>query len=232
MARYTAAYSSFVSRLEEIHLLRRIAAARERADPIALRHEINAFCRAAIVLLCAHLEAYVKELGEAALNGMTSRSVPRKTLVDQFYYHISKDILDGVRGTSEPAKLASKLFHFLHSDLSYWSREGPFPNALPVDRFNKGFSNPSFDRVQAYFRRFGYLDYKRDLAHLLCANYSATVNMVNHLVDTRNKIAHGDLTAAKPPADVADMIVIIRSYSGATDSVFASWCKRNLCAIR
>ena len=232
MARYTSAYSSFVSRLDEVRLLRKIASAKEKADPVKLRHEINVYCRSAIVLLCAHLEAYVKELGEEALSGITDRSITRERLADQFYYHISKDILDEVRDTSDPGRLAGKLFKFIDSDLPYWSHKGPFPYALPADRFNKGFSNPSFEKVRAYFNRFGYSDYKRDLARHLRAKYNATVNMVDHLVDTRNKIAHGDFSAAKPPSDVNDMILLIRMYSAATDAVFGSWCKRNLCTIR
>jgi hypothetical protein len=232
MPRYTSAYSSFVSRLDEVYLLHRIASAKEKADPVKLRKEINVFSRAAIVLLCAHLEAYIKELGEVVLNNITLRSVPRTKLRDRFYYHISRDILDEVRDTSDPEKLAAKLFKFLDSDFSYWSHTGPFPQALPVDRFNKGFSNPSFEKIRAYFNRFGYSDYQGDLARLLKAKYTATINMVDHLVDTRNKIAHGDITAVKPPADVMDMILIIRAYSGATDAVFGSWCKANLCSIR
>jgi len=232
MPRYTSAYSSFVSRLDEVHLLHRIASTKEKVDPVKMRKEINVFCRAAIVLLCAHLEAYIKEVGEVALNGITQRSVLRTKLIDRFYYHISKDILDGVRDTADPDKLAAKLFEFLTNDLPYWSRTGPFPQALPVDRFNKGFSNPSFEKIRAYFNRFGYSDYQGDLARLLKANYTVTTNMVNHMVDTRNKIAHGDITAVKPPADVKDMIMIIRTYSAATDVVFGSWCKTNLCSIR
>ena len=201
MPRYTSAYSSFVSRLDEVYLLHRIASAKEKADPVKLRKEINVFSRAAIVLLCAHLEAYIKELGEVALNNITLRSVPRTKFRDQFYYHISRDILDEVRDTSDPEKLAAKLFKFLDSDFPYWSRAGPFPQALPVDRFNKGFSNPSFQKIRAYFNRFGYSGYQGDLARLLKAKYTATINMVDHLVDTRNKIAHGDITAVKPPAE-------------------------------
>jgi hypothetical protein len=208
MPRYTSAYSSFISRLDEVQLLRRLAAAKERADPVDLRYEINAFCRAAIVLLCAHLEAYIKELGEGALTGIHVRSVPRTRLVPQFYYHISKDILDEVKNTSDPEKMATKLFTFLNSDLPYWGRAGPFPQPVPVDRFNMGFSNPTVDKIRAYFNRFGYSEYKKDLAQILKADYQVTINMVDHLVAIRNKIAHGDLAATKPPGDLRDMILI------------------------
>jgi RiboL-PSP-HEPN len=232
MARYTSAYSSLILRLDEVELLRRSAAAKERDDPINLRYDINAFCRAGIVLLCAHLEAYIKELGEVALTNIHAKSVPRAILASQFFYHLSKDILDEVQDTSDPIKVASKVFHFLQHDATYWDRVGSFPQPLPVDRFNKGFSNPAFQKIRAYFNRFGCADYKTELARKLKADYTVTVNMVDHLVDTRNKIAHGDPSVTKTPNDVKDMIRIIRAYCQATDVIFASWCKRELCTIR
>lgn len=67
---------------------------------------------------------------------------------------------------------------------------------------------------------------------MLKANYNVTINMVDHVVDVRNKIAHGDPAATKPPADLKDMIALVRQYCAATDISFASWCKARLCKIR
>jgi hypothetical protein len=178
------------------------------------------------------LEAYIKELGEVVLTNIHAKAVPRTAMAPQFFYHLSKDLLDEVQDTSDPIKIAAKVFDFLQHDVAYWDRMGPFPQPLPLDRFNKGFSNPAFEKIRAYFNRFGYTDYKVELARKLKVDYSVTVNMVDHLVDTRNKIAHGDPAATKTPTDVKDMIRITRAYCGATDTIFASWCKREICAIR
>ena len=134
MARYTSAYSSFVGRLEEVDTLRRFAAAKERTDAIGLRNEINALCRGSIVLLSGHLEAYVKELGEIALESMTIRSVPRTNLASRFYYHISKDLIKEIKDTSDPQRIANKVFDFINSDLEFWSKAGGFPQPIPVGR--------------------------------------------------------------------------------------------------
>lgn len=232
MARYTPAYSNFRLGLDEVGSLRQMAALKERKDPIRLRHEINAICRGAIVLLSAHLEAYIKDLGEAALDGVHMQGVPRTCLNDALFYHISKDLLDEVSDAREPSRIAGRVFAFLSSDAPLWSRTGPFPQPISADRFNKGFSNPAFDKIRAYFKRFGYSDYKRDLARRLKADFTVTQNMVDHLVDTRNKIAHGDSLVSKTPKELLDIIVIIRKYGVATDAVFAAWCKKNLCSIR
>lgn len=219
-------------RLGEVDTLRRFAAAKERENAVALRKEINALCRGAIVLLSGHLEAFIKELGEVALDALHEKRVQRTNIESRFFYHVSKDLLDELLDTRDPQKIADKLFSFLCSDLPYWSRSGQFLQPVPAERFNKGFSNPAFDKIRAYFNRFGYSDYRKDLANLLKSNNAPTTNMIDHLVDIRNKIAHGDPTATKTPQEVSEMIAIIRLYCKATDSVFAAWCKTNFCAIR
>lgn len=232
MARYTSAYSSFLDRMEEVEVLRRSAAYKEKRDPVNCRNEINALCRGAIVLLCSHLEAFIKELGEVALDSLHDKSVSRTKMASRLYYHISKDIIDELRDTDNPDEIVGKVFAFIQSDLSFWSRNGPFPQPIAADRFNKGFSNPAFRKIRSYFGRFGYSEYSRDLASLLKAQYSPTINMVDHLVDTRNKIAHGDPAAIKTPSEVKDMIRLIRICCVSTDAVFATWCGATLCRIR
>jgi hypothetical protein len=232
MARYTSAYSSFLGRMTEVEILRRSAAQKERKDAVALRHEINALCRGAVVLLCGHLEAFIKDLGEVALDSFHEKGVPRTKIASQLYYHISKDILDEIKNTADPEKIANKVFAFIESDLPFWCRSGPFPQPIASERFNKGFSNPAFSKIRAYFGRFGYFEYRNDLANLLKAQYGPTTNMVDHLVDIRNKVAHGDPAATKTPSEVKDMIRLLRVYCMSTDTVFASWCGATICRIR
>lgn len=232
MARYTTAYSSFVTRLDEVETLRRFAAVKEREDPVAMRADISALCRGSVVLLSSHLEAYVKELGELALDSLYSQSVTRSNLEPRFFYHISKNTLDEIKDTSDPDRISEKVFEFLRDDGVFWSRSGAFSEAVPSERFNKGFSNPAFKKIKAYLNRFGYIDYRHDLAVKLQANFQPTVNMIDHLVDTRNKIAHGDPSATKTPSEVKDMMAIVKRYCSETDSVFATWWKTSFCSIR
>jgi hypothetical protein len=232
MARYTVAYSSFISRLDEVEMLIRLAREKERQSPVELRKEINALCRAAVVLLSSHLEGYVKDLGELALESLHSKQVPRTSLSSKLFYHISKGFFGDIQDTSDPEKMADRLFVFIGDDLHFWSRNGPFPQQVPIDRFNKGFSNPAFAKICAYVGRFGYSEYKLELARKLGATNLPVTNMIDHLVGTRNKIAHGDPMATEPPGDVSIMVTTIRVYVGATDGLFATWWKKNFCSIR
>ena len=232
MARYTTAYSSFVERLEEVERLRMFAARKEKQDPVKSRLDISALCRGAVVLLSGHLEAYIKELGEIAIDSLYQKSVPREKLCTRFFYHISKDFIDEIKDTSNPNLIGDKVFSFLSNDLQFWSRSGSFPISVPADRFNKGFSNPAFKKIKSYFNRFGYSNYKNDLASRLGPDFLPTINMVEHLVETRNKIAHGDPSATKTPSEIKDMISMVKRYCAETDGVFANWWRRKFCAIR
>jgi len=86
MPKYTSSYSAFRDRLNEVEILRRSAAAKERSDAVGLRAEINALCRGSIILLSSHVEAYVKEVGEVALQALFDRSVRRDLLSPRLFF--------------------------------------------------------------------------------------------------------------------------------------------------
>ncbi len=232
MARYTPVYSDYVSRLDEVEVLRRLALDKEKRDPISDRGQINALCRGSIVLLCSHLEAFVRELGQLALDSFFEKKVDRANISNRLFYHISKERLDEIERTTDPTRKSDKVFDFLTEELPFWSRSGPFPKNIDSAKFSRGFANPGFTKIVKYFGRFGYNDYRNDVTNALASQSTVTINMVNHLVDTRNKIAHGDLAATKTPRDIADMTRLIKKFTAATDGVFASWCRKNHCSIR
>ena len=232
MARYTKAYSGFSQGLVEVKTLCKLAALREKRDPIKCREEINALSRGSIVLLSGRLEGYIRDLGEVTLESMYEKSVPRTALPARLYYHISRDIIERIKDASNPESIGNGIFSFIDRDLSYWSHVGPFPQRIDTERYSKGFTNPKFERIKKYFARFGYDEYRRDLEIILKHSFVSTVNVVDHLVDTRNKIAHGDLGPGKTAMELANVIEDIRGFCQVTDSAFASWCKKTICAIR
>lgn len=232
MAQYTTAYSNLIQQLDEVETLRRLAADKQKVDAIGLAREINALCRSAVVLLSAHLEAYIRELGEVALDSIYAKAVERQGISPRFYYHLSKDLLTEIRDTSDHDRIADKVFELLDRDLTTWSRTGPFPDPLPSERFNQGFANPAFRKIKKYLHRFGCTTYQQTLAASLQADYQPVINMIDHIVDTRNKIAHGDPTATKTPVEVQAMTEIVRKFCRATDQAFADWCRDEMCAIR
>jgi hypothetical protein len=233
MPRYTPVYGAFVARLDEVKLLRTKAATLNRTKN-AVRHgaEISALCRASIVLLSSHIEAYVKELGEHTIDSIYKHKVSRSNIALLFFYHISKERIENIRSGSDPEKIASSTRTFIESDSELWNTTGEFPFPISASDFNGGFSNPKFEKTKAYFGRFGYSNYRRDFFGKLGRNGQSTINNLDHIIDTRNSIAHGDPNSTKTPDEVKDMIDTAILFCRTTDEIFAKWCRGNLCNIR
>jgi RiboL-PSP-HEPN len=233
MARFTPIYGAFVSRLDEIALLRSKASSLSRTK-MAMRHgaEINALCRGSVVLLSSHIEAYVKELGEHSLDTIFSSGVCRSKIALPFFYHISRERIDNIRRGENPAKIARHVRSFVLSDSEMWKMGGGFPSPIGADDFNTGFSNPKFEKVRSYLARFGYGEFRRDFFVELGRNAQSTLTSIDHIVDTRNAIAHGDPSATKTPNEVKNMIDASKVFCRTVDNVFASWCAKTLCKIR
>lgn len=233
MARFTSVYGDFSKRLDEVGILRRKAAELERSRESFRRGpEISALCRGAVVLLSSHIEAYVKELGEHTLDSIHSKAVCRSNLAPQFFYYVSKDTIEAIRDASQPDKIAKHMQRFVDHETLFWKDSTPLPAPVPSQAFNKGFSNPTFDKVKAYFGRFGYTDFRRDFFRVLGREAQSTANNLDQIVDTRNSIAHGDLSATKTPAEIKAMVETAKTFCRSSDEIFGNWCKDNLCSIR
>ncbi|WP_299704594.1 MAE_28990/MAE_18760 family HEPN-like nuclease [uncultured Tateyamaria sp.] len=232
MARYTTAYSALVIRLGEVETLLRLAREFERENATINSQEINALCRGAIVLLCSHIEGYTKEVGELTLAKIYEHSVCRSKISNVVSYHASRDIISEIKDTSDADKLASKIVNFVERDLSIWGQTGPHPQPISEDRFNKSFSSPSFQKIASYISRFGYSEFKRDLNTKMKGDYLPAKNLIDHIVDIRNKIAHGDPVLSKTPTDLLETIPMVKRFCRTTDDLFAAWCKTNICSIR
>ena len=148
------------------------------------------------------------------------------------FYHLSKEVIEDMQATSDHDKVADKLFAFIGTELQHWSKSGPFPSQLPASVFNRGFANPVFDKIRAYFWRFGYSDYKRDVYSKLGPNSVVVINMLNHMVDIRNNIAHGNAATTKTPSEIEDMVRLVSVFCRTTDWAFGSWCRQSFAAIR
>lgn len=233
MARYTAVYSDFVSRLGEVELLRRKAAALERS-PRSLLHgpEISALCRASVVLLSSHIEAYIKELGEHTLDTAHRMLVHRSRIAPQFFYYVTREQIENIRDSSQPEVIAKHVQALVDTEILHWQGSGPIHGPISSTNFNAGFSNPKFEKIKAYFGRFGYVDFRRDFMRTLTVRGNAVETSLNAIVDTRNAIAHGDPSATKTPREVKEMQSTAKEFCRTVDDVFSKWCRSSLCKIR
>lgn len=233
MSKYTSVYSEFVARLVEVQLLQKKAAAlQRRTDALRRGEEINALCRASVVLLSSHIEAYIKELGEHVVDCMYRRNVCRSKVSNNFFYHISKEKIEAIKSTSDHARISDFIFDFLDKDSMLWGKADPFPRSIDIGIFNKGFANPKFEKVKAYLGRFGYENYRKDFLRDLGNQGNLTINSLDAIVNARNAIAHGDPEATKTPEELKTLLDMSKIFCRTTDRVFSRWCYNNLCSIR
>lgn len=232
MPRFTRAYSDFIARTAEIKLLASRGKGLERSDPILNAPAINAFCRASVVLLSSHIEGFTKDLGEIALDRIFEKSVDRSQLSMRFFHSLSSTHFNELRDTRDPEALAKQMFNFILVEGDHWKLSGPVPRAIPIDKFSKGFASPSVEKIASFLGRFGFTDYKRKLGAKLAIDFLVVTNMIENVVQKRNDIAHGDLSATATPSDIFQMLEKTRQFCMATDCVFADWFKENYCSLR
>lgn len=233
MPRYTVAYSGFLKRLREVEALNRLAKKHAvRIGPSKDAETVRALCRASTVLLSSHIEGYLEDLVEVILDKIFERRISKQKFAERFLYYFSKDLLGEVSETKEPDKIAEKIKTLFERDKDIWSTDNTFHSALPADRFISGFSNPSFEKIRSFIARFGYTNYGSDLANILKVKYLPCCNMIDYVIEQRNKIAHGDVNIESTPNDVTDMLQLVRQFCQTTDIVVGNWFRNVGCAIR
>ena len=194
--------------------------------------KINSLCRGGVVLLSSHIEGYIEEIGQIALERIFVRTVPKAKLGNVFKYHLSKDLIRDIKGTEDQEKIVSKLQNLFLRDGHIWDFTLIFTNQLSYERFIDGFSNPTHDRIKSFFNRFGYKNFEGDLAHRLQRNFPICKNMIDQVIRLRNDIAHGNFFAPVTPNDIGIMVVLTKLYCRETDCVVGDWFKSIDCPIR
>ena len=233
MPRYTVAYSDFISRIKEVELLLRAAqrAAQNSPTPenISL---VNALCRSGVVMLSSHVEGYVEQLGELAVDQIISRRVPKTKLSASFRYFLSRDLIYEIRQSTDPSEIANKLLNLWQRDDHIWNSSPEFSQLISASRLVADFDNPKHSRITKFFARFGYCELQQHLAQRLAANFDICRNMIDQMVDQRNKIAHGNTVITGTPTDLAEMIRLVKCYCREMDQAVGDWFRAIGCPIR
>lgn len=233
MGRYTQAYSHFMIRLAEIDILLKLAEKEARGMPLTVSaSRANALCRAGVVLLSSHIEGFVEELGEVALDHIAARNVSKAVLAPKLKYHLSRDLVDQIRKVTDPQAIVTGIDNLLSRDGHIWSAVPNYSGPLAVQVFVGDFVNPTHERIRKFFGRFGYDQFERDVAGRLTASYGPCKNMVDQVIEQRNRIAHGDTVTTGTPVDLKQMIQLIKLYCREVDCAVADWFRGHGCPIR
>lgn len=233
MPKYTFAYTDLISRLDEINTILSQAKKLGRQTPTPLNLKlINALCRGGVVLLCSHIEGYIEDLGLCCLDRIAQRQVQKDALGNSFRYYLSRDFIERIKDTDDKSKISLTIDAFFARDGHLWDGSPNFTSQLSADIFISNFSNPTHDKINKFFNRFGFDEYTKKLGQHLTRDYEPCSAMINNITDQRNKIAHGDANINASPSDLQNMVLLAKKYCRGTDVVVANWFKYINCSIR
>ncbi len=232
MGRFSEPYGQLLGRLDEVRILLKAAKAIERKDSLRRSGEINALCRAGIVLLTSHLEGYIKDIGEHALYQIYIKKVDRVKFEDRFFYHISRSKIQSLQDARDPFKIVQAIKNLFDEEKKYWQASGPFPAEIPTEIFNDGFSTPNFDKINMYLKRFGYESFHSEFKRSLKEKAIIIETAINDLVQVRNDIAHGNIHALRTPEDLRSMIDSTQIFCRTADDIFCRWFRQKYCSLR
>lgn len=230
--RYTSAYGSLLWGLNEVRIIESHAKSLERKNAVLNADRVNAMTRGGVVLLSSHLEAYVKALVELTLTRSFSKDLSIDKFPKKVLYFGSQDLIRELKEASDPEKVAEKTLTLFARDGANWIASGPLPQAISWEIFEAGFASPKVKNIAKFIGRVGYADLKRDLAKRQAGRYVFVTNAIDHLVDVRNAIAHGDQNEKKTPSELGDLTDFTKEFCRDLDSLYGDWCKTNLCPIR
>ena len=119
MPRFSSAYSDLIRRVKEVESI--VAMARG-IRPVTQAHitRNKALCRGGIVLLCSHIEGFIEALGTLAVTRIADNAIPKSSLAPAFRYHLSQDLINGVKEAATPEAFVSSLDHLLYRDANVW----------------------------------------------------------------------------------------------------------------
>ena len=182
--------------------------------------------------MCSHLEGYVESLGMIGVQSIGIRQLPKKNLDPVFGYHLSRNRIKAIKDSNKPEVIARNIVKFVKSEFQIWNDTPTYSTPLPFETFVENFATPNHGEIKKFLRRFGYKTFENDMQELLRGECAICVNMIDHIVDQRNKIAHGDHSTAGTPIDLQEMYRLLKVYCASTDKVVGDWFKMIGCPIR
>ena len=193
---------------------------------------VNALFRSGVVLLNSHIEGFIEELGTIAVERIGSLGVNKSVLSDAFRYYFSDDLISVIKQSDNPGVISPRVQELFARDGHVWDTSLKYSLRLETDRFVRRFSTPRHNNIKSFFGRFGYDKFEQDMFQRLKATAVPCQNMVDQVVAQRNKIAHGDPLATGTPADLSDMVRLVKDYCRCTDQIVGDWFRGIGCPIR
>lgn len=178
---------------------------------------VRAVGRARVVLLSSHFERYLYAVNEEAVLFLNDQRVAASALPEILKLLHSKSLIDEMAETGWERR-SEKLVNFISGDGWLWSTAGA--GTLSHERLLAWMTAPKPDSLLRYYRYWGINDIFGAVTRTPFARSKLWLG-VQELVDQRNKIAHGDLTAQATQADIQRYVESVRTFCKRADRQLA-----------
>lgn len=212
------ALSSFQERMNEVTELMNLLTP-ENADLSTFKEQIsrdNAICRAAIVLLCSHLQGFLEDLVSdliSAYNCLANspQLLPRELVVHQVVGELGK------LSNTDIFKQFESLCEFVNHPLI--SAE-PCKLSMKASFITEKFGNPGTKNIESLFKSVGVRDVWGKLFEI--EKNRLLRDSLDSLVARRNEIAHGNYSANATKADLDRYVVNAKKLAEIFNSIISS----------
>lgn len=174
---------------------------------------VRAINRSGVVLLCSHLERYIRAVNEEAIQHLNRHGVPPSQIPERMrLVHSARAIDDLARAQWD--NRAGMLAQFSQTDAWLWGQ--CTPGKLEHARVLRWMRTPNPEQVQRFYGLWGV---ENIFAAITRASHTRTLLRlkIKELVEKRNNIAHGDFTVEATSQDVASYIRVVRTFCGRAD---------------
>lgn len=182
-----ALLSLLTVRLAEVRELVNLRPADQHLATAGPRGAVN---RAAVVLLCAHLEGFLEELVGELVDQLNSsapwiENIPLRMRAA----HVTGEI-DAIAEMTDAANRAERIERLFRDHGDLWLAE-TLISQLRVEKITSGMSNPGASEISRLFVSIGL---EHALDEVVLTDGSDPAKRVNEFVGVRNSIAHGEDT--------------------------------------
>jgi hypothetical protein len=185
------------------------------------RRKERALSRAALVLLCSHMEGFFEDLVQDVLSfherdGTSIKMLPVALRVKQSLTHVAtltESGTDDMRRWTVIQRFRSEpLF-----DETQACQRGLLDAALHT----RGFASPGSEELARLFASVGF---GRLWEEVHARPHGALLkNSLDALVHRRHHVAHGDLSATITPGDLSSFVVDMQALADRVDVVVGEW---------
>ena len=179
---------------------------------------VRAIGRSEVVLLSSHFERFVYALNEESVDYVCASSSQSRHLPDKLRLEHARHAIDDLAETGWD-KRGSKLKKYSSEESWLWDDDSTI-RALDPDRLLAWMKAPSSKNLIRAYRIWGINDVFTSITRHR-TNRQRMFLQIDDLVEKRNNIAHGDLTAQATYLDVVRYRKAVKEFGERTDRVMA-----------